>query len=217
MTQANTRNSVLQDEEKTGNMWRTVSARIRGAKTELEEAGLETEGMVESTSKLQGLIKGMTGFDILEADGKTFKDIYDIVLNIGEAFQNLDDIDQAALLEALAGKQQSNALAAALNNVDILKKSYEEAMNAEGSAMEEQEKWQEGLQYSIDRTKASLEELAQDLLKSDFLIGLIESGNTLINIFDGIVKKAGLLGTIGLGAGLFAGFKNVGINMLVAC
>ena len=84
-------------------MWRTVSARIRGAKTELEEAGLETEGMVESTSKLQGLIKGMTGFDILEADGKTFKDIYDIVLNIGEAFQNLDDIDQAALLEALAG------------------------------------------------------------------------------------------------------------------
>lgn len=198
-------------------MWRTVSARIRGAKTELEEAGLETEGMVESTSKLQGLIKGMTGFDILEADGKTFKDIYDIVLNIGEAFQNLDDIDQAALLEALAGKQQSNALAAALNNVDILKKSYEEAMNAEGSAMEEQEKWQEGLQYSIDRTKASLEELAQDLLKSDFLKGLIESGNTLINIFDGIVKKAGLLGTIGLGAGLFAGFKNVGINMLVAC
>lgn len=217
MTQANTRNSVLQDEEKTGNMWRTVSARIRGAKTELEEAGLETEGMVESTSKLQGLIKGMTGFDILEADGKTFKDIYEIVLNIGEEFQNLDDIDQAALLEALAGKQQSNALAAALNNVDILKKSYEEAMNAEGSAMEEQEKWQEGLQYSIDRTKASLEELAQDLLKSDFLKGLIESGNTLINIFDGIVKKAGLLGTIGLGAGLFAGFKNVGINMLVAC
>lgn len=103
MTQANTRNSVLQDEEKTGNMWRTVSARIRGAKTELEEAGLETEGMVESTSKLQGLIKGMTGFDILEEDGKTFKDIYDIVLNIGEAFQNLDDIDQAAILEALAG------------------------------------------------------------------------------------------------------------------
>ena len=96
-------NSVLQDEEKTGNMWRTVSARIRGAKTELEEAGLETEGMVESTSKLQGLIKGMTGFDILEEDGKTFKDIFDIVLNIGEEFQNLSDIDQASLLEALAG------------------------------------------------------------------------------------------------------------------
>lgn len=203
-------NSVLQDEEKTGNMWRTVSARIRGAKTELEEAGLETEGMVESTSKLQGLIKGMTGFDILEEDGKTFKDIFDIVLNIGEEFQNLSDIDQAALLEALAGKQQSNALAAALNNVDILKKSYEEAMNAEGSALEEQEKWAQGLQYSIDRIKASLQELAQDLLKSDFLKGLIESGNTLVNVFDKLVKNIGLLGTLGLGGGAFLGIKNAG-------
>ena len=53
-------------------MWTTVSARIRGAKTELEDAGLETDGMVESTSKLQAMIKGMTGFDILEDDQKTF-------------------------------------------------------------------------------------------------------------------------------------------------
>lgn len=203
-------NSVLQDEEKTGNMWRTVSARIRGAKAELEEMGEDTDGMVESTSKLQGLIKGMTGFDILEEDGKTYKDIYDIVLNIAKAWDKLSDIDQAALLEALAGKQQSNALAAALSNVDILEKSYNEAMNSEGSAMREQEKWQEGLQYSIDRTKASLEELANDLLSSNFLKGAIDSGNKFINILDIIVDKAGLLGTIGIGAGLLASFKGAG-------
>lgn len=113
-------------------------------------------------------------------------------------------------MEALAGKQQSNALAAALSNVDILEKSYNEAMNSEGSAMREQEKWQEGLQYSIDRTKASLEELANDLLSSNFLKGAIDSGNKFINILDIIVQKAGLLGTIGIGAGLFAGVKNAG-------
>ena len=84
-------------------MWTTVSARIRGATTELEEAGLETDGMVESTSKLQAMIKGMTGFDILEDDQKTFKSIYDIIIGIGEEFQNLSGVDQAALLEALAG------------------------------------------------------------------------------------------------------------------
>lgn len=115
-------NSVLQSPEKVGSMWTTVSARIRGAKTELEDAGLETDGMVESTSKLQSLIKGMTGFDILEDDQKTFKSIYDIIIGIGEEFQNLSGVDQAALLEALAGKRQSNALAATLNNIDLLKK-----------------------------------------------------------------------------------------------
>ena len=203
-------NSVLQSPEKVGSMWTTVSARIRGAKTELEDAGLETDGMVESTSKLQAMIKGMTGFDILEDDQKTFKSIYDIIIGIGEEFQNLSGVDQAALLEALAGKRQSNALAATLNNIDLLKKAYGEATNAEGSAMAEQEKYQQSIQYSIDRTKASLEELANDFISSDFLKGLIDSGDKLINILDLLIDKFGVLGTAGIIGGGILGANNLG-------
>lgn len=201
-------NSVLQDPEKVGNMWKTVSARIRGAKTELEEAGEDTDGMVESTSKLQALIKGMTGFDIMESDGKTFKDIYDIIIGIGEKWQDLNDIDRASLLESLAGKNQSNALAAALSQVDLLKKAYGEATDAEGSAREENSKYQQSVQYSIDQTKAKLEELANDTLNSDFLKGLINAGGKIIDILDIIIKNVGILKP--LIAGL-ASFKNVGI------
>ena len=203
-------NSVLQSPEKVGSMWTTVSARIRGAKTELEDAGLETDGMVESTSKLQAMIKGMTGFDILEDDQKTFKSIYDIIIGIGEEFQNLSGVDQAALLEALAGKRQSNALAATLNNIDLLKKAYGEATNAEGSAMAEQEKYQQSIQYSIDRTKASLEELANDFISSDFLKGLIDFGDKLINILDLLIDKFGVLGTTAIIGGGILGGKNIG-------
>lgn len=109
-------NSVLQDPEKVGNMWKTVSARIRGAKTELTDMGEDTDGLVESTSKLQALVKGITGVDILESDGKTFKDIYTIVSGISEKWATLSDIDRASLLESLAGKNQSNAFAAALRD-----------------------------------------------------------------------------------------------------
>lgn len=101
-------NSVLQNPEKVGNMWRTVSARLRGSETELKEMGEDTDGLVTSTSKLQALVKGITGFDIMK-DKDTYKDIYDIVLGIGEKWKDLSDIDRASLLEALAGKQQSNA------------------------------------------------------------------------------------------------------------
>lgn len=96
-------NSVLQDPEKVGNMWKTVSARIRGADTELKDMGEDTDGMITSTSKLQALVKGMTGVDILESDGKTFKDIYTIVSGIADKWSSLKDIDRAALLEKLAG------------------------------------------------------------------------------------------------------------------
>lgn len=180
-------NSVLQDPEKVGNMWRTVSARLRGSETELKEMGEDTDGLVTSTSKLQALVKGITGFDIMK-DKDTYKDIYDIVLGIGEKWQDLSDIDRASLLEALAGKQQSNALAAALSNIDILKKSYEEATNAEGSAHEENEEYSKSIQASIDLTKAKLEELSNDLLSSNFLKGAIDAGGKLLDLLDFIIS-----------------------------
>ena len=191
-------------------MWKTVSARIRGAKTEVEDMGEDTEGMVESTSKLQALVKGMTGVDILESDGKTFKDIYTIVSGIADKWSSLQDIDRAALLEALAGKNQSNALAAALSQPDILKKAYEEATNAEGSARRENEEYSKSVKASIDLTKAKLEELSNDLLSSDFLKGAIDAGGKLIDILDGIVKSGNALPALATAISAAFSFKNVG-------
>ena len=197
-------------------MWKTVSARIRGAKTELKEAGEDTDGMVESTAKLQALIKGMTGFDIMESDGKTFKDIYDIIIGIGEKWNDLSDINRASLLEKLAGKNQSNALAAALNNIDVLKKSYGEAMNAQGSAREENEEYAKSIQASIDLTKAKLEELSADLLSSDFLKGAIDAGGKFIDVLDGIVKSGSAIPAVATAISAALSFENVGRVKIVA-
>ena len=205
-----TTNSVIQNPEKVGNMWKVVSMRIRSATSELEQAGEDTDGLVTSTADLQKMIKAMTGYDILESDGKTFKSIYDIVLNISKVWNNLSDLDQSSLLQALAGKQQSNALAAALSNSELLEKSYQEAMDSAGSAAEEEKKYQQSVQYSIDQTKAKLEELSADLLSSDFLKGAIDAGGKLIEVLDGIVKSGNAIPTLltAIGAGL--SFKNIG-------
>lgn len=197
-------NSVIQNPDKVGNMWKVVSARIRGAKTELLEMGEETEGMVESTSKLRDLVKGITGFDIME-DENTFKDIYEIVLGIGKAWDDVNDIDRAALLEALAGKQQSNSLAAALSNTEILEKSYKEAMQSAGSAMREQEKYQESIQYSIDRAKASLEELSNTTINSESLKDFIDFGNGVIQVLNQMIEKFGLMPGVVAAATAFLG------------
>ena len=78
--------------------------RIRGAKTEMEEAGLETEGMVESTAKLRKEILALSGVDIMEADGKTFKSTYAILDELSKKWKDLSDIQQATLTELIAGK-----------------------------------------------------------------------------------------------------------------
>lgn len=84
-------------------MWRTVSARIRGAKQELIEMGQDTDDMVESTSILRDQVKALTGFDIME-DENTYKNLMEIIIGIGDAWKDLSDIEQAGLLESLAGE-----------------------------------------------------------------------------------------------------------------
>lgn len=204
-----TTNSVVQNPDKVGNMWKVVSARLRGSETELKEMGEDTDGLVKSTSKLQALVKGITGFDIMK-DENTYKDIYDIVLGISKTWSSLKDIDKASLLEALAGKMQSNSLAAAFANPEILVKSYQEAMNSAGSAAEEEKKYQQSIQYSIDQTKAKLEELSADLLSSDFLKGAIDAVGKLIEVLDGIVKSGNAIPTLLAAIGAALSFKNIG-------
>lgn len=197
-----TTNSVLQSPEAVGTLWNTMSARIRGAKIELSDLNEEEDEYTQSTSKLRDMVKGLTGFDIVEADGSTFKDIYDIVVGIADKWDSLSDIDQAGLAEALAGKRNSKGLFAVLANIDDLKSAYETSITSAGSAAREQAHYAESVQYSIDRAKASLQELATDFLKSSTLKGMIEFGNSAIKILDKIVDKIGLLGTAIAGLGI---------------
>lgn len=87
-------NTVVQDPDSVGTAFKTISMRIRGATTELEEAGLETDGMAESTASLRKEIMALSGVDIMK-DANTFKSTYDILDEIATKWQNLTDIQQA--------------------------------------------------------------------------------------------------------------------------
>ena len=83
-------------------------------------------------------------------------------------------------------------------------------MDSAGSAAKREKKYQQSVQYSIDHTKAKLEELSADLLSSDFLKGAIDAGGKLIDVLYGIVKSGNAIPTLltAIGAGL--SFKNIG-------
>ena len=210
-----TANAVVQDPDSIGTTFKTMSARIRGAETELESLGEETDEYTKTTSKLRDLIEGLTGFDIME-DENTFKSIYDIVLGIGKEWDKLSDIEQASLGEAIAGKRNANVFYSVMQNIDDLEDAYKTAEESAGSAMREQENYEKSIQYSINSTKASLEGLVNTFNNSEFFKGVIDAGGDLFDLLALIIDKFGVLGTLAGGAGIFAGIKNVGINTLVA-
>ena len=97
-----------------------------------------------------------------------------------------------------------------------MEKAYKEATDAEGSAMREQKKYQESVQYSIERTKASLEELSNDFMSSNFLKGIIDFGDGAINVLDNLLSTLGSFPTvIGSIMGSLTLFKNIGRRNVV--
>lgn len=93
-----TANEVQQDADTVGTALKTMSMRLRGSKTDLESAGLDADGMASSVSKLRDEIKSLSGVDIMENDD-TFKSSYDILMNIGEVWDKLSDVNQANITE----------------------------------------------------------------------------------------------------------------------
>lgn len=87
-------NSVVQDSMKIGTGLKTISMRIRSSKTEVESAGLDTEGMATSTAKLRKEIKALSGVDIMK-NANEFKSTYDILDELAEKWSSLTDIQQA--------------------------------------------------------------------------------------------------------------------------
>ena len=98
-----TANKIIQDADSVGTALKTTSLRLRGTDTKvLEEEGLDSDGAVTSKSKLQGKVKALSGVDILTATGE-YKSTYEILSEIADVWADINDMDQAALLELISG------------------------------------------------------------------------------------------------------------------
>lgn len=187
-------NAAIQNAETVGTAFKTSSMRIRGTSVEeLEEAGLATDGLIESTAKLQSQIKALSGVDIM-IDSETYKSTYQIMLEIAKVWDNISDINQAALLEALAGKRNSQVLMSVIQNLDDLTGSYEAAQNAAGAMEEANAIAMDTITGKTKALSASWQELSGNLLDSgiikwfmDLARAIVEGVNWIVTAGDGAI------------------------------
>lgn len=206
-----TANAIIQDADSVGTALKTTSLRLRGTSVKvLEEEGLDSDGAIESTSKLRSQVLATSGVDILTDTG-AYKSTYQILLEIAEVWDQItDDKARAGLLELLAGKRNSSVIAALLQNPEDLKAAYEDAMNAEGSALKENERYLDSIQGKIDQFNNAMQTMWNNTLESDMVKGIIELGTALVKalnavgplkvafvgLFAFLEKKHGLLGKL---------------------
>lgn len=185
-------NEIVQDAETTGTSLKVLSLRLRGAKADLESMGEDTEGLAESTSKLREQIKALSGVDIM-LDDNTFKSTAQQVKELGAVFNDLSDSSQAALLEIIAGKSRSNAVAALLKNYQQIDKVMESLGDAEGSAMRENEAIVDSINGRIKVLSATVEEFWKTLINSKVVKNVVSFVTSLVNSVTKLIDKVGVL------------------------
>lgn len=103
-------NASVQDSSTIGTALKTVSARIRGSKSDLEELGEDTTDLAEGFSKYAKELQALTGFNIMvEGSTTEFKDLFDIMQGISEVWDDLSGTSRARVSEILGGKHMCRA------------------------------------------------------------------------------------------------------------
>lgn len=194
-----------------GNMEKVATGQIT-IFSRLQAIQLDGEEEVSTVAKLQETFNNATkgAVNIVDQTTGQLRNVYDILDDVANVWDNLDKNTREALAIEAAGIRQKNVFLAMMQNWEGVKDAVESASNSFGSADEENEKYIKSIQGRVENFERSVQQLSRTVLDSDLVKFFVDLGTTGVNAIDKIVDKLGSLGTIGLGAGLFAGVKNAG-------
>lgn len=208
-----TKAEITQSAPEAGNALKILSMRIRGYDEQTDSYTNDTEELSGAIADLTKTAKTPGGISLFTDDSKqTYKDTYTLMKDISEVYDDLTDKKKAELLEKLAGKNRGNQIAALIQGFQSgqVQKAYEDSINSEGSAQQEQDRWLNSIEAKQQQFQAAMQNLATSTISSDFFKGLTDTGTGALNVLTNIVDKFGLLNTAAIGLGIFQGKNNSG-------
>lgn len=205
-------NEVVNDPSSVGTALKTLTLRLRGSKTELEEMGEDVSDMATTTSQLQAKLLALTGGQVdIMLDENTFKNSTQILREMAAAWEDMNDIQRASALELMGGKRQANILSALIQNFDTVEKVIETSANSAGSALKENERYLDSIQGKIDQFTNSIQAMWSNFLDADVVKRVVEFGTNLIKIVDTLGLIPSILIAIASFKALTSLFKGVDI------
>lgn len=200
----NTIATTRQDGSRVGNALRTMMTRLSKASKLSGADEVDNETLSNASKALHDI-----GIEVYKADGEYRK--FDVILGeLSEKWDDLTDAQRANISFQIAATRQTSMLQAILKNYGKSMELAEEATNAEGNAMANQEKY-------ADSFKGRMQELSTTIESSWLNIADSDSAKAVLTLLEGIAKaiefitdKAGGLGTIGMALGTYLSAKNVG-------
>lgn len=112
-------------------------------------------------------------------------------------------------MEIIAGKTRSNTAAAILSNTTDLENAYVDALNAEGSALKENEKYLDSIQGKIDQFNNAIQTMWSNTLDDSAVKRFVSLGTEIVKLIDNL----DLIKTLFIAIGTTYIYKNFGQDL----
>lgn len=198
-------NTVVQNPANVGTAFRTIGMRMRGIADLGDETG-ENSDSAEMALIPKQIQEGLDSINkkyqlniqLMNESKTEFRSTYDVLLDLAENWNKLNDKEQSFFTEKMAGKTRANVLSALLNNVDILKRAYNEASDSDGAAMAEMEKRLKSVQAHVNELYAAWQNFATNTATVEFV-------NSILDLARGLLDAATNAGALNVALGGMTG------------
>ena len=174
--------TTRQAPESVGNALKTIYTRVADIKTGSQDAQIS---LGNYSSKMKEV-----GIDVLDSSGR-FRDLGDIIEQIGSKWSGLSKEQQIYLARTMAGQRQINNLLALFNNWDKYSDLVNTSMESQGTTMEKNSRYMESLAAHLEQLNAAQQRFKSSMIDSDSFKGLVDIGTGLTTFAANFIQAIG--------------------------
>lgn len=189
-------NTTTQDIKKASTAVRTIAARLRNTKAELDDLG-----EVVTEAKYQELVDMITGHGVSLVDEQTgdLRNTYDVLKDIAAIWKDIGINERAALATQIAGVRQQNVFYSILEQFQEAENAMEKMSNSAGTLEKAYDVYMDSVTAHINQLKAQFQALSQAAMSSDLLKFFIDLGSKVLQFATSLAKTGDELGIIKTG------------------
>lgn len=202
---------ITRNAETTGTAFRTVSMRIRGLDEETEEALEDYDELKGKIADLTKTAKTPGGVSLFTDASKTeYKSTYQFLKDISEIWDELNDKQQAELLETIGGKRGAQSLAGILADFSEVERAMSEMEGAAGSADAEMGIVQQSITYKLNALKQEWVETLTEVTDRGDIGNFIDGLTKISEGLGWVIDKLGVFKTAAIAAFTAIGSQKLG-------
>lgn len=180
---------------------RNASKSARAANTIFSRLAQVVDENSDVGQKLTGIYNSL-GIALYDSSGQ-MRSAYDILADFASRWGSLDKNTQQYIAITSAGTNQLNNFLALMNNFGHATQATATSINSAGSAMKENEAFQESLEYQTNNLKATFQDFANNILDKEVITTVIKAGDAFLKLANTdigqLITKVTLLGGLSWG------------------